>query len=767
VLVAHQKEFQNALVAHREGRVADAQRIYTTLLDIYTDNFDVIHLLGLTFLQQGKLDRSAELMSKAIKLNPNSAPAHNNIGNIYKAKGLHKDALESFEKAIRLKPDYPDALVNRGIIRIKLGHAEQAISDFASAIKISPKSCDAYTGLGMALKKLDRLPEALDALEKAAAISPRHPEVLSNKGNLLLELGRANEAVEALDSAVRLRPQIAANSYNLANAYLAIGRMDDALKSYDNAISIRPDYAEAFSNRGVALKELKRLEEALESCNKAIGLRPDYAEAYSNRGMALKELKRLEEALESCERAINLRPDYAEAYSNRGVILRELKRLNEALENYDKAITLNPRYAEAFSNRGVALKEMKRLEEALESYDRAISLKPNYAEAYGNRANALSELKRLTEALENYDRAISLKPDYAEAYSNRGNALMLLQRPDEALESYDKAISINPDYAEGYYNKAILKLKERDFQEGFHLYRWRWDTKEINSKPLNTRIQSWDGSASAKNLLIWAEQGIVDEVFYSSMISMISSGIDVTLSADRRLHEIYTRSFPHLHLIDRSIQDQPIESGYDAQAAIADLGYLLNVSEEKIKRRRYPFLTVSSERAREHREKNEFLQDKPVCGLAWRSINRKFGDDKSIALRDLEPVLRIPGITFVNLQYGEVSAEIADVAELSGTKIYQARDLDVFNDIDGLLSLIDICDVVVTTSNLTAHLAGAIGKKSAVLVPTGKGRIWYWHEQPNSIWYPSLRILSQSYDWSWSSAISEAANWIKINIDTN
>jgi tetratricopeptide (TPR) repeat protein len=340
-----------------------------------------------------------------------------------------------------------------------------------------------------------------------------------------------------------------------------------------------------------------------------------------------------------------------------------------------------------------------------------------------------------------------------------------VERLDEALADYDRAISLKPDYAEARYNKALLLLYTQDYPGGFSLYRSRWDTRSFSSKRLSTNIPYWDGSQSTKKLLLWAEQGIGDEIFYSSMLSLIRGETSITLSADKRLHHLYERSFSGVSLLDRNIQTLPPHTEYDAQAAIGDLGNLLNLSAEIISKRRHPFLVVDAERRRELIAANDFLREKHVCGLAWRSSNRKFGREKSISLEDLAPLLGETDITFVNLQYGDVSEELGGVAESLGAKVHTADNLDVFQDIDGLLALIDTCNIVLTTSSVTAHLAGAIGKKAAVLVPSGKGRLWYWHDEPQSIWYPSLKLFSQSGNRDWSDPILQATKWIKDNIE--
>jgi ADP-heptose:LPS heptosyltransferase len=215
--------------------------------------------------------------------------------------------------------------------------------------------------------------------------------------------------------------------------------------------------------------------------------------------------------------------------------------------------------------------------------------------------------------------------------------------------------------------------------------------------------------------------------------------------------------------MDRKRTDSAtLEGGYDAQAPIGDLGHLLGLDKDAILRSRKPFLSADRERAAQLRNQSPFTDKKPVCGIAWRSANKQFGGEKSIALPDLAPVLNAAELSFVNLQYGSVDAEIAQARDALGVAIHQVPGLDIFNDIDGLLALIDACDFVVTTSNVTAHLAGAMGKRGCVMVPYAKGRIWYWHLQDTfSLWYPTLRVFYQEDPKSWSSTIRAVAQWVK------
>jgi tetratricopeptide (TPR) repeat protein len=496
----------------------------------------------------------------------------------------------------------------------------------------------------------------------------------------------------------------------------------------------------------------------------AIEIKPDYAEAYYNRGNALQALERVGEAIASYDRAIEIKPDYAEAHCNRGGALEALKRVGEAIASYDRAIEIKPDYAEAHSNRGVAFQALERVGEAIASYDRAIEIKPDFAEACYNRGTALQALKRVGEAVASYERAIEIKPDYAEAHSNRGNALQALKRMEEAVASYDRAIEIKPDFVEAYYNRCIIRLVLRDFHKGFVDFKYRWDTKHFSTKPQKTTISSSAKTGLNGRLLIWAEQGLGDEIFYAGLLPLLSKeDVSIALSADKRLHPIYRRSFPKVDLLDKDIlMNSSVDTGFDAQAPIGDLGLLLDVDAAAIQATRSPYLMSDTVKRDSYRKTISEFGSGLMCGVAWKSVNPKFGTEKSIDLDSFEPLLGLPGVHFINLQYGEVKEEIQQIKSSLLVDIHQVPDIDVFNDIEGLLALIDACDVIVTTSNVTAHLAGSIGKRAAVLVPYSTGKIWYWHHNDErSFWYPSLKLFYQDNPLTWDKTIGDCANWVK------
>ena len=157
---------------------------------------------------------------------------------------------------------------------------------------------------------------------------------------------------------------------------------------------------------------------------------------------------------------------------------------------------------------------------------------------------------------------------------------------------------------------------------------------------------------------------------------------------------------------------------------------------------------------------------KKICGISWLSKNKDIGKEKSLYLNQLLPILRNQNATFVNLQYGNVSDEIKEILDSYGIEIKSISDIDNFNDLDGLASLVDACDYVITASNVTAHIAGALNKKTFLILPFSRGKIWYWGESTDrSLWYPSIEIFRCPGLGLWDIPINNLSKKLKFLYD--
>ncbi len=126
-------------------------------------------------------------------------------------------------------------------------------------------------------------------------------------------------------------------------------------------------------------------------------------------------------------------------------------------------------------------------------------------------------------------------------------------------------------------------------------------------------------------------------------------------------------------------------------------------------------------------------------GISWRSYNTQWGGDKSIPREFLLPLIRDQRITGISLQYGYDDGDAVFWA-VNGGDLHQMGGLDTSNNLDGVATLMDSLDAVVTCSNTVAHLAGALGKPTMLIIPTAFN-LWYWGAGERTPWYPSVKII--------------------------
>jgi tetratricopeptide (TPR) repeat protein len=288
-------KFNQGLALHQQGKVADAARIYSEVLQQQPNHFDALHLLGVIAAQTSKTELAVELITKAVRLNAKVAAAHSNLGIALLHLKRPAEALASYDTAIALKPDFAEAHYNRGIALRDLQRPGEALASYDTAIALKSDNTEAHYNRGNALRDLKRPEDALASYDKAIALRPDHADAFNNRGAALLDLKRPAEALASCDKAIGLKPGHADAHNNRGNALRDLQRPEEALASHDKAIVLKPDFAQAHYNRGIALTELRRSEEALASYDKAIALKPDYADAHWNQSLGFLLLGRFEQ----------------------------------------------------------------------------------------------------------------------------------------------------------------------------------------------------------------------------------------------------------------------------------------------------------------------------------------------------------------------------------------------------------------------------------------------------------------------------------------
>ena len=232
----------------------------------------------------------------------------------------------------------------------------------------------------------------------------------------------------------------------------------------------------------------------------------------------------------------------------------------------------------------------------------------------------------------------------------------------------------------------------------------------------------------------------------------------VVVEVEPRLVSLFARSFAGVQIVPTGTGTTggPIA----AQVPIASLPGYLRPNLSAFPKRDRGYLVAEPSRSRELRDRLA-AGGSHVVGLSWVSRNPLIGGLKSARLQDLEPVLRLPNCRFIDLQYGDTLADRQAIEREFGIHIERVADVDNTNDLEGLAALITACDAVVTVSNTTTHLAGALGVRTWVMAPN-QTRLWYWFKGiADSPWYPFVRVHDQKPAQVWADVAMAVADEVR------
>ena len=519
-----------------------------------------------------------------------------------------------------------------------------------------------------------------------------------------------------------------------------------ARSAYEDVLRMDPDHTDALQYLAALCFQSGNLRDAERFYKKAINVDGSSPALHANHGSVLHQLARYEEAVACYQKALAIHPDYADAWYNLANSLHALERFDAAIIHYQKALVLNPSHAETYYNLGNTFQKLNLYDDAIAIYDKATEIDPGYALAFLNQGNALRESGFYDEALISYDKALLAKADFTEAYSNRGGVLKDLKRFNEALASYLQAISIDPNDSEVYWNISLTLLLLGNFKDGLTFYEWRKRTRNpLGNRQFPKPLWLGQESLEGKKILIHEEQGIGDIIQFCRYLSLLEArGADVIFTVTPRLRGLATSLGDQTEVcdIDGALPD------FDFHCPLISLPHAFNTDLSNIPATT-PYLFADAARVAELRR--EISQDgtRKICGLSWLSNNSATGKSRSVALSDLFDAVDARDYIFVNLQYGDVSQEIADLQAEKGVNVRSIPTIDNYHDLDGFAALVDACDIIVTIDNTTAHMAGALNKRTLLLLPFVPD--WRWLlDREDSPWYPSLRLFRQSVDGDWA-----------------
>ena len=612
----------------------------------------------------------------------------------------------------------PQTAVDQTVDLYNQGKLEQTVSLAESLAEQYPNAQILYDILGAAYIGLGNADKTIASYQKALQLNPNHTDAYNNLGLVFYEQGKYSEAVDSYRKAVELEPSFADAHYNLGNALKQAGDIRKAIESYRSSLAVNPTDIEILIEYGNVLKDYGEFEKAIECYKKILNVDPNVVDIQTYLDNTIEEKKEIDELIAIYQSRSRDEISPAELFYFKGTILN--------LRNYSEA--------------------------AVDTFKKALRIEPNYAEVHLNIGIIFDNKQEPEAAIENYKKALKIKPDYADAYYNMGIALNKNGEPDAAIESYKEALKIKPDYANANYNQSLVYLHQGDFQLGWAKFEWRWKFDKFNSVALESSKPRWNPTRKNR-VLLWAEQGIGDEIMFASVVpDLYALCSNLIVKIDKRLISIFRRSFPDD--IDFRLRDEAVSEGeYDAHLPMGSLPLHFRQTIDSYKPSAKGWLSACDTKASYLR--NKLLSDgsEILIGISWHSTKPRVGAEKKVMdLAQLAKRLDEPKVKLVNLQYGDVNKELDILKKETGIEVFQVPEIDNMNDIDDLAALIMACDKIVSISNVTIHLAGALGKEAKVLLAYASD--WRWGSEPNATyWYDSVQLYRQTKAGNWDNII--------------
>jgi len=466
---------------------------------------------------------------------------------------------------------------------------------------------------------------------------------------------------------------------------------------------------------------------------------PDHVLALRQSGAIMLQQNNPLAALDCFQRAVKLSPSDPDLYHGVATALRLSDHIDDAVLAYQAGLRIDPTHAPSLYDLGLLQRRRGKLDDAEVLFRRAAASGAGQSrfEAELQRAVALFKQDRLPEAERWFHRAGLLNPDDPRPFINVAMIYRTWGHLDAAVTWLEKALAVAPENPDVHWNLAHALLVRGDLARGFAEYEWRF--KRAGRAERAMPMPRWAGEdLRGKTLLLAAEQGMGDLIQFVRFAEPLAAhGAKVIVECHPGLETLLATA-PGVSSVITLGSVIPAANFY---LPVMSAAHMLAVDDAAIRREAYlsappgpkPHLPGSGVRV----------------GLVWRGNPLHENDQfRSVALSTLQPILEIPGATFISLQVGEAHKEIGALNVLGlGTSL---------TDFAVTARAVMQLDVVITVDTAVAHLAGALGKQTWLLL--ARGNDWRWrHARGDTPWYPTLRLFRQAPHRDWSVPVRQIA----------
>ena len=524
------------------------------------------------------------------------------------------------------------------------------------------------------------------------------------------------------------------------------GNLEEARKHLVRAIALNNRVALYHANLGRIEKARGEISSAITAYRQSLALAPEQADINSDIAAALIDAGAYAEALKFVEHALKLQPRFVAATFNKGMALTGLGDLEAAASAFEEAVQLDGGYVEAWFQLARVYHDCGRIKEAEAAYRKVISIDPGHFETHCNLGNILRAAGHLNDALMYYDKALALIPDLPEVLSNKGVALQELGRRDEAISCYRRAINLDSNDAEAHRNLSMALLQGGDYEEGWKEFEWRWQTRHFASIKRRWDKSQWAGEPlNGKTILVHAEQGFGDSFQFCRYVPLLAaSGARVIVEAP----DVVQGVLGTLQGIEEVVTPGNQLPAFDFHIPMMSLPGTFETSSDSIPAPD-KYLSVPPEAEQVWQGKIENAEGTPRVGLVWKG-NSEHGANlwRSPGIEVFRPLLSQDHFKFYSLQKDDGEADLRE-AGIGDRIVDLHRELNSFTDTAAIIGQLDL---VITPDTSVAHLSGAIGCPTWIVLPHVAE--WRWGiGREDCPWYPSAKLFRQSAPGDWAGVV--------------
>lgn len=561
---------------------------------------------------------------------------------------------------------------------------------------------------------------------------------------------RAAPALDAFAHAAALRERGAAANRD--------GRYIEAARLLLGASAAAPEDAEIRYELGCAMRGAGEPARAVTCFRDALRLNPRHVDAHVDLAAVLLGLAQPAAAEHAAREALRLAPSSLSALGNLGAALEAQGRFAEALDPYRRALEIDPACVPVLLNLGSTCVQLRRLDEAQDRLERAARLSPEALEPRLLLASVLLERGLAPRAVEALREAVVRHASSVSLQNSLGYALDVLGCGDEAMAHYERALALDPGDVQAHVNRSALLLLRGDYAAGWDEYEWR--LRDPRHSPVHERfgLPFWDGGDPAgRRVLVYAEQGLGDEIMYASCIpDLLARGARCLVDCEPRLERLFRRSFPQA-IVHGGAQTDPPDwllsaGGADWKVPLASLARHLRRSADSFPR--IPYLRADPARIEHWRGRLATVPGRKI-GLSWRGGVPATGRGaRSLPLAGLAPLFQIPGCSFVSLQYGECAGDLEAIRHGAGVQVHHWPE--ALADCDETAALLCALECTVSVCTALVHLGGALGCPMLVMAPL-RPEPRYGGTGPRMPWYGSVQVFRQAAYGDWPPVVEAVA----------